>query len=366
MLGHTVRLCTATASGEAAEQRITHGGYALATKASRNVGMGEHTAPQTDSVIVELDAVVPEEFSGVRVDRAAAMLFAEHRRQSGVSRAEIVRWLRDGSLTVDGRMVKPKMPVRGGERLRVRAVRRTASTGKAAADVAFRRGYGRRACRCGQAGLVVHPGAGNADGTLVNGLLRRRPELAKLPRAGLVHRLDKDTSGLLVVAAQPASRTALVAAMADRRIEREYLCVVEGQLIADRRIEANIGRDPRNRLRHRVRSDGRPAVTHVAVRERFSAHTFVAARLETGRTHQIRVHLASIGHPLVGDRRYGARGVVPRGASPDSVTDIRGFKRQALHAAKLAFQHPDSGEAMRFASAVPEDMATLLAALRSR
>ena len=330
--------------------------------------MGEHTAAQTDSAIVELDAVVPEEFSGVRVDRAAAMLFAEHRRQSGVSRAEIVRWLRDGSLTVDGRVVKPKMPVRGGERLRVRAVRRTRFDWQAAQDVAFDVVYEDASLVVVDKppGLVVHPGAGNADGTLVNGLLRRRPELANLPRAGLVHRLDKDTSGLLVVATQPASRTALVSAMADRRIEREYLCVVEGQLIADRRIEANIGRDPKNRLRYRVRSDGRPAVTHVAVRERFSAHTFVAARLETGRTHQIRVHLASIGHPLVGDRRYGARGVVPRGANPDSVTDIRRFKRQALHAAKLAFQHPASGEAMRFESALPEDMATLLAALRGR
>ena len=329
--------------------------------------MGDDTGQQADSAKVELDAVVPEEFSGIRVDRAAAMLFAEHRRQSGVSRAEIVRWLRDGSLTVDGRTVKPKMPVRGGERLRVRAVRETRFDWQAAQDVAFEVVYEDASLVVVDKppGLVVHPGAGNADGTLVNGLLRRRPELAKLPRAGLVHRLDKDTSGLLVVAAQPASRTALTSAMADRRIEREYLAIVEGQLIADRRIEANIGRDPNNRLRHRVRSDGRPAVTHVAVRERFSAHTFVAVRLETGRTHQIRVHLASIGHPLVGDRRYDARGVVPRGASPEAVADIRGFQRQALHAAKLAFEHPDSGQPMRFESALPEDMARLLAALRA-
>ena len=352
MLGHTVRLCTATAR----------------TLKARYLGMSDDTGQQTDSAIVELDAVVPEEFSGVRVDRAAAMLFAEHRRQSGVSRAEIVRWLRDGSLTVDGRTVKPKMIVRGGETLRARVVRQARFDWQAAQDVAFEVVYEDASLVVVDkpAGLVVHPGAGNADGTLVNGLLRRRPELAKLPRAGLVHRLDKDTSGLLVVAAEPASRAALTSAMAERRIEREYSAVVEGQLIVDRRIEANIGRDPNNRLRRRVRSDGRPAVTHVAVRERFSAHTFVAARLETGRTHQIRVHLASIGHPLVGDRRYGARGVVPRGASPEAVTDIRGLQRQALHAAKLAFEHPDSGQPMRFESPLPADMASLLAALRAQ
>ena len=328
--------------------------------------MGDDTARQTDSAKVELDAVVPEEFSGIRVDRAATMLFAEYRRQSGVSRAEIARWLRDGSLTVDGRTVKPKTHVRGGERLRVSTVRPARFDWNAAQDVVFEVVYEDESLVVVDKppGLVVHPGAGNADGTLINGLLRRRPELAKLPRAGLVHRLDKDTSGLLVVAAQPASRAALTSAMADRRIEREYSAVVEGQLIVDRRIEANIGRDPNNRLRQRVRRDGRPAVTHVAVRGRFPAHTLIGARLETGRTHQIRVHMASIGHPLVGDRRYGARGVVPRGASPEAATDIRDFPRQALHAAKLAFEHPDSREPMRFESALPEDMTGLLVALR--
>lgn len=351
MLGHTVRHCTA------------NGGRW--TRASL---MGDHTGRQTDSAIVELDAVVPAEFSGVRVDRAAAMLFAEQRRQAGVSRAEIARWLRDGSLTMDGRTVKPKTPVRGGERLRLRTVRPARFDWNAAQDVAFGVVYEDESLVVVDkpAGLVVHPGAGNADGTLVNGLLRRRPELAKLPRAGLVHRLDKDTSGLLVVAAQPASRGALTSAMAERRIERGYLGLVEGQLIADRRVEANIGRDPNNRLRHRVRSDGRPAVTHIAVRQRFPAHTFVAARLETGRTHQIRVHMASIGHPLIGDRRYGARGVVPPGADPDSSSIVRGFRRQALHAAKLAFEHPETGEPMRFESALPDDMTTLLAALGAK
>ena len=356
MLGHTVGLCTAT------------GVARTWAKAAWDMAMGDHTGEHTDSAIVELDAVVPEEFSGIRVDRAAAMLLAEHRRQSGASRAEIVRWLRDGSLTVDGRTVKPKMPVRGGERLRLRAVRQARFDWRAAQDVAFEVVYEDASLVVVDKppGLVVHPGAGNADGTLVNGLLRRRPELAKLPRAGLVHRLDKDTSGLLVVAARPASRAALISAMADRRIEREYLGLVEGQLIAGRRIEASIGRDPNNRLRHRVRSDGRPAVTHVAVRQRFPAHTFVSARLETGRTHQIRVHLASIGHPLVGDRRYGARGVVSPGGGPDSIATIRRFRRQALHAAKLAFEHPESGEPMRFESALPDDMTALLAALRGQ
>ena len=321
----------------------------------------------TGSATVELDAVVPAEFSGGRIDRVATAVFAgqAQTRALRISRADVVRWLRDGSMTVDGGTVKPKTPVRGGERIRVRAVRLPRFDWRAAQDVPFGVVYEDASVIVVDKppGLVVHPGAGNADGTLVNGLLRRRPELAELPRAGLIHRLDKDTSGLLVVAADPGSRAALVEAMAARQIERRYLAVAEGRVVAGGRIEASIGRDPNHRLRRKVRPDGRPAVTHVEVRRRFAAHTLVVARLETGRTHQIRVHLTSIGHPLVGDRRYGARGVVPPGADDDSIATVRGFPRQALHAAQLSFEHPANGERMAFESALPDDMAGLLAAL---
>lgn len=342
------------------------GAFAPLARPAVNMVVSDDTGPRIPATTVELDAVVPAEFRGGRVDRVAVALFAEQAGRAAVSRSEVARWLRDGSMTVDGRTIKPKTPVHGGERIRVRAVRLPRVDWNTAQDVAFAVVYEDASLVVVDkpAGLVVHPGAGNADGTLVNGLLKKRPELVNLPRAGLVQRLDKDTSGLMVVAAERASRAALTAAMAARRIERRYLAVVEGPLIAGRRIEASLGRDPNDRKRVAVRADGRPAVTHVGVRERFAAHTFVEARLETGRTHQIRVHLASIGHPLVGDRRYGARGVVPRAAGAEAAAVVKGFPRQALHAWRLSFEHPETGRAMDFESALPDDMAGLLAALR--
>ena len=210
------------------------------------------------------------------------------------------------------------------------------------------------------AGLVVHPGAGNRDHTLVNGLVAHRAALSELPRAGIIHRLDKDTSGLLVVAASLPAHARLVEALQAREVERRYLAIAEGRMVAGQDVDAPIGRDPQNRTRQRIREDGKPALTRIRVRERFRAHTFVEAELATGRTHQIRVHMASIGHPLVGDRRYGARGRLPRGATPELVDAIRAFPRQALHAAELAFRHPVSGEEMHFRSALPEDMRELL------
>ena len=318
--------------------------------------------------VVELDAVVPAEFNGRRLDWAATRLF-ERRGHGGpvVSRAELTRWIHDGLLRLDGRVVKPRTAVAAGQRVQVRAERPPRFDWTAAEDLACRVVYEDADILVVDkpAGLVVHPGAGNSRGTLVNGLLRHRPALAGLPRAGLVQRLDKDTSGLMVVAGNEAGLKGLVEDMQARRIERRYLAVAEGVLVTDRRIDLAIGRDRRNRLRQRVRADGRAAVTHVAVKRRFAAHTLVEARLETGRTHQIRVHMSSIGHPLVGDSRYRARGIVPPRAALAAVEVVRRFPRQALHAYRLALTHPASGERLSFESELPEDMQCLLQALET-
>ena len=308
---------------------------------------------------VELRAVVPDDLRGERFDRAAARMFPQ------LSRSELAGWIRGGAATLDGRVVKPRIAVRGGEQVCVVASRAPRLDWHSADEVAFEVVHEDAALVVVDKppGLVVHPGAGNPRRTLVNGLLGLYPELAHLPRAGLVHRLDKNTSGLLVVARNAESRHALGKAMLARRIDRRYLAVAEGRMVAGGPVDLALGRDPRNRLRQTVRADGRPALTHVRVRKRYAAHTLVEARLETGRTHQIRVHLAATGHPLVGDRRYGARGVVPPGADPEQAACVREFPRQALHAFRLGFVHPASGKQVSFSAPLPADIADLLDAL---
>lgn len=310
------------------------------------------------------EAEVPPELAGERMDRAAAALFP------GFSRAALNRCIRQGSLKLDGEVAQPDKRLKGGECLALAesAAPFAAPAGDWASpqpvDFALVHEEEHFLVVDKPAGVVVHPGAGQRDGTLVNGLLHRRPALAALPRAGLVHRIDKGTSGLLLVAASATARSRLVAAIAKRALFRRYLGVAEGAMIAGRSIDKPIGRHPRDRRRQQVRADGRQAVTEVRVEERFRAHTFFQAVLETGRTHQIRVHLASIGHPLVGDRRYGARGRLPRAPHPQVLLAVRAFSRQALHAAQLAFDHPVTGERCAFASPLPRDMAELISALR--
>jgi 23S rRNA pseudouridine1911/1915/1917 synthase len=214
------------------------------------------------------------------------------------------------------------------------------------------------------AGLVVHPGAGNPGGTLLNGLLHHAPALESLPRAGIVHRLDKDTSGLLLVAKTLPAHTSLTRQLADREISRHYHAVCLGVLTGGGTIDAPVGRHRTDRTRMCVRDDGRPAVTHYTVMERFAAHTYINVRLETGRTHQIRVHFAYRRHPLLGDPVYGGRLALPKGASDKLVTALRGFRRQALHAAQLGFDHPRTGEALVFDAPLPRDFNELLDALR--
>jgi 23S rRNA pseudouridine1911/1915/1917 synthase len=214
------------------------------------------------------------------------------------------------------------------------------------------------------AGLVVHPGAGNPAGTLVNALLHRDPALEKLPRAGIVHRLDKDTSGAMVVARTLEAHTALVAQLSARAVHRQYLAIVVGALVSGGTANAAIDRHPRDRLRMAVRDDGKDATTHFRLRERFRAHTALECRLETGRTHQIRVHMAHLKHPIVGDPLYGGSFKLPKAASDEFIAALRGFKRQALHAEVLEFAHPATGEPLRCTAPLPADMRELVRVLR--
>jgi 23S rRNA pseudouridine1911/1915/1917 synthase len=215
------------------------------------------------------------------------------------------------------------------------------------------------------AGLVVHPGAGNRTGTLVNALLHRDPSLAGLPRAGVIHRLDKDTSGALVAARTLTAHHTLTKAMAAREIRREYLTLVFGKVISGGTIDAPIGRHPTDRIRMAVIEDGKPAVSHYRVVERFGAHTLLRVALETGRTHQIRVHMAHLRWSIVGDPLYGGSLRLPAGASETLKDALRGFKRQALHAETLVFAHPVTGEEVRNSAPLPDDMRQLLQVLRT-
>jgi 23S rRNA pseudouridine1911/1915/1917 synthase len=304
---------------------------------------------------------LPPEAAGLRFDQALARSLPQY------SRARIREWIDSGHVRLDGRPLRPKDKVLGGEQVRIEALLPVQNEGVAAealpVDVLFRD----RALLVinKPAGLVVHPGAGNARHTLQNALLGLDPALALVPRAGIVHRLDKDTSGLLVVARTPESHTALVAAMAAREIHREYLAVCMGVMTAGGTIDEPIGRHRSQRTRMAVRADGRPSVTHFRLLERFRGHTLLRVELETGRTHQIRVHLAHAGYPVIGDPVYGGRRRLSPGSTPQLDAQLRGFSRQALHAARLGLAHPVTGREMSWEAPIPEDMEALLAALRS-
>ena len=301
---------------------------------------------------------VPEELAGQRLDQALARMFPDY------SRSRLKAWLLDGSVLVDGSPWRPRDRVQGGETVVVTVSVNAAVHAEPEAmqlEVVFEDDDLLVIDK--PAGLVVHPGAGNARGTLLNGLLAHAPQLERLPRAGIVHRLDKDTSGLLLVAKSIPAHTALVRELAERSISRHYLAICTGVLTGGGTIDAAIGRHPVDRTRMAVRDNGRPAVTHYTVIERFRAHTYVNVVLETGRTHQIRVHLAHLGHPVVGDALYGAgweRGL--GGPTRRWVDELaRRTKRQFLHAARLSFDHPATGERMRFESPLPGDLASIAA-----
>jgi 23S rRNA pseudouridine1911/1915/1917 synthase len=309
-----------------------------------------------------IEALVPAELAGKRFDQALAEMFPEF------SRSRLSEWIKAGDALLDGVLVRPRDPVRGNEPVTL-SVRMEVETRAEAENIPIDLAYQDADVLVVNkpAGLVVHPGAGNPRGTLVNALLNFDPRLAELPRAGIVHRLDKDTSGLMVVARSLRAHAALVEQLSEREVHRQYVAVVVGPMIAGGTVNAPIGRHATDRVRQAVvrEGQGREAKTHYRVRERFRAHTVVECRLETGRTHQIRVHMAYVKHPLIGDPLYGGSFKLPKAATPELTEALRAFKRQALHAEKLAFVHPVSGETISTESAIPADMQALIATLRA-
>lgn len=307
------------------------------------------------------ELTVPDELAGERLDVALARLLPQY------SRARLQRWIDDGRVQAGGEgAAQRRRRVAAGEVLRVRA-EFIADDRVAAGEarVPFRIVHRDAAILVVDKppGLVVHPGAGNREGTLQNALLAMDPALARVPRAGIVHRLDKDTSGLMVVARTPLAHAALVRALAAREVGREYLALCQGRLTGGGTVDEPIGRHRTQRTRMAVRPDGREAVTHYRIERRLREHTLVRATLETGRTHQIRVHLAHVGHPVVGDPVYGGRRHLPRAASPTVIAALGAFRRQALHATRLVLAHPTTGRELAFEAPLPEDLAALLAVL---
>lgn len=305
-----------------------------------------------------LNAILPPESAGRRFDAALADLFPDY------SRSRLSQWIKAGDVLLDGEKVIPRHIVHGGEAvaLIVRMQREVSASGE---DIQLDIRYEDADLIVVNKppGLIVHPGAGNPDGTLQNALLHHDPELAGIPRAGLVHRLDKNTSGLMVVARTLRAHTSLVEQLSARTVHRQYEALVYGSMVAGGKVDQPIGRHPVDRLRQAIREDGREAVTHYRVREKFRAMTLVECRLETGRTHQIRVHMAHVRHPIVGDLSYGNLRL-PKAASAELIDALRGFRRQALHAEKLEFTHPASGESMSIEAERPADMDALIAAVR--
>ncbi len=305
---------------------------------------------------IQLNAQIPQEMADLRLDQALARLFPDY------SRARLSQWIKAGEILLDGQSRRPRDRVLGGESVVVDATIEDVNLSSVAQDIDLDIVYEDDALLVlnKPSNLVVHPGAGNRDGTVLNALLNHCPDLATLPRAGIVHRLDKNTTGLMVVAKTLEAHHHLVDAMQAREIRREYEAVVHGVMTAGGSIDEPIGRHPVERKRMAVVASGKPAVTHYRVLKRFRMHTWVRVRLETGRTHQIRVHMAHRRYPIVGDPVYGGRMRMPPNASAELRECLQHFSRQALHAIQLAVPHPNTGEIMEWTSVLPEDMQQLI------
>lgn len=296
---------------------------------------------------------ITEQHKGVRADKALAELMPEH------SRSRITDAIKSGEIKFNDSILLPKTKLTGGELVTITLVQQTIDNKPQDIDLNVIYSDDDVIVINKQAGLTVHPGAGCHDGTMLNGLLYHFPELQNIPRAGIVHRLDKDTTGVLVVARSNRAHTTLIEQLQDRTMQREYLALTHGEVISGFSVDKPIGRCPRNRTKMAV-GIGKEAVTHARIFERFSRLTLLKVRLETGRTHQIRVHLSDAGYPIVGDQTYHSRAFV-KGYAPDLLAN---FKRQALHAYKLSFTHPN-GRVMNFKAKLPDDFTDLLDEIRS-
>lgn len=308
---------------------------------------------------INLKAEVPEGYGGLRLDQVAAKLFPDY------SRARLQLWIKSGELTVNGKQHKIREKLISGELLELHAEVENEDRWEAedlAIDVVYEDDELIVVNKA--AGVVVHPAAGHASGTLLNALLAYSPELASVPRAGIVHRLDKDTSGLMVVAKTLLAQNHLVNQLQERSVSREYEAVVVGTMTGGGKVEADIGRHPRQRKKMAVVSfGGKEAITHYRLIKRFKHYTHIRCMLETGRTHQIRVHMAHIKHALVGDPVYAGRPRIPKAASDTLIDTLRSFPRQALHARRLSLRHPVSDETVSWEVALPEDFEMLLSTL---
>jgi 23S rRNA pseudouridine1911/1915/1917 synthase len=313
------------------------------------------TLAESAETIIAL--TIPRDCAGLRLDQALAQLLPDW------SRSRLQAWVVGKQVSVDGMEASPKQKVWGGEKIQVKPQLHPAESAHAAEAIPLDIVYEDHALIVVNkpAGLVVHPGSGNWQGTMLNALLHHAPQLNGVPRAGIVHRLDKDTSGLLVVAKTLEAQTSLVRQLQKHTVKRDYLALVQGHVSHDGSVDAPVGRHPIQRTKMAVSSSGKEAHTHYRVLEHLDGCTLLLCSLETGRTHQIRVHMHSLGHPLVGDPVYGGK---PKKIAQEIGQLISRFPRQALHAQKLELTHPQSGKAMTWEAALPEDMEKLLQALR--
>lgn len=310
--------------------------------------------------VFETKCKIPNEYEGERIDKVLAKLCV------GVSRSQISAWIQSSKVFVNNSVVKASYRVKGGELVTVRGILNPTPNWTDISEVDFKILFEDEHLLVVDkpAGLVTHPGKGNESGTLVNGLIGHRIELANLPRAGIVHRLDKNTSGLLVVAVSRKALNELVLAISKHQISRQYIAIVEGILEHNVSVDQPIGRHATQRTLRQVRKDGRPAVTDFQPIERYRKHTLVEAKLHTGRTHQIRVHAQALSIPIVGDVVYGARGLLPKLPSIELAKTVKAFDRQALHAKRLRFRHPVTQKDMKFVSQTPTDIEELIFVLQ--
>ena len=302
-----------------------------------------------------LTIIIPERMTGDRLDVALSEMLPDY------SRSKITAWIKSGDALINNKAFKPKDKVNGSQVVML-SLNKKQNNDWSAENIALNIVFEDEDIIIINKpfGLVTHPGAGNWNGTLANALLYYDPELSKLDRAGIVHRLDKNTSGLMVIARNEKSQKYLVEQLQSHSVAREYSAIVYGHMISGGSVNDPIGRDPKDRIKQAVSSNGKDATTHYRVIDRFKSHTHVKAILETGRTHQIRVHLSHIGYPLLGDPMYGGRVRFPKKASEILKESLLGFKRQALHSKKLTLNHPSTGELMSWKAPLPDDMLELL------